>query len=805
MAIRIDDKNKVIRLGVKDLVSPPIMLGSILAADYLPSRAGLGRDVHRIHQAESEKSLDSYRSEVHVKHQMNVEDYTVLIQGRIDGVYERDGMLIVEELKSVVAAQNVADRIEEANFTTAVRQLQVYMFLVAAQTSQEVAGNILFIGLQDASREILEVAFDPEEVENLIVERVIGLLADHRMEEQRLTQLKDSAQGLQFPFPEMRKYQDEMMQAVRESLEHRRDLLVSAPTGVGKTVAALFPSLRYALLNKKRLFFVTPKTTQQKIVVETLRKTIGDGGSISCICLRAKEKMCANDVFYCHPSFCPFARDYYDRLAASSAIDDLLAENVIEPETVYARAVDERLCPFELSLDVALHMTVIVCDYNYVFDPAVSLRRFFSDQRYDDIILMIDEAHNLYPRGRQYYSPVLNRTEIRSLIVQAGNLQDPLFEDIRETLQDLDDYFSRLSESGHERFERAGKFLVEIDLPFFDEEKEAIEADMARYFLYKKTHDLSLPEDPFDSFYRDFNSFYSVLQLQGDEFSYIYEAADAEHSLKILCKDPSRFLGDRIRGFYATIAMSATLIPLNFFRDVLGFDRDATRLVSFPSPFPQENRKVLVVPGISTTYRLRGRSYEQTARTIAEIVSQKKGNYFVFFSSFNYLEAVSPHLSLPGFNVIRQERSMSERQRADLLRKLTVEGYSHIVLAVQGGIFAEGVDYPGEMLIGAVIVGPGLPMYNFEQELMREYFQERYGAGFQYAYVYPGMNRVVQSAGRVIRTENDRGVIALLGKRFAHPEYYSLFPQDWYVYSPKELTCKDPAETVRQFWAETDP
>ncbi len=804
MAIRIDDKQKVIHLSVRDLVSASAALGSIIAPELLPARASLGRAAHKDHQSEREQSLASYRREVHIEHRMSVDNFTAIIRGRIDGVYERRGNLVVEEVKSVISTEDILDRIKEGGFQSSVLQLQVYMFLLTSQNAKEVSGYLVFVGLDDASTERVEVDFDPDGIRRLIVGRIHGLLAEHKKRKQWQAQQKKTAQGLIFPFPEMRKYQDEMIETVEESLSRRKNLLISAPAGVGKTVAAIFPSLRYALENKMRVFFITPKTTQQKIVAETLRMAIGGWRTVSCICLRAKEKMCANDVFFCHPDFCPFARNYYDKLAASTAIEDLLAEKVIEPEMVYSRAVEERLCPFELSLDVALNVSVVVCDFNYVFNPTVFLRRFFQEQKYDDIILIIDEAHNLYQRGRDYYSPELRRSDIRSLIRQGNDSHQPVLREIGSALQPLDEYFSQLLEYGREEFELAPQFPVNIDLALFDEQKEKIESVMLRYFLYKKTHHLSIPKDPFESFYYDFNSFYNVLQFQGEEFSYICDVEGDTHILKILCKDPSRFLGGRMEGFHVTIAMSATLVPPEFFRDVLGFDRDATRLVSFPSPFPRENRKVLVVPRFSTTYRLRRRSYEQAARTIEHIVSLKKGNYFVFFPSFEYLRAVSEYLSPPGFVVLRQQRSMSERQRANLLAKLADAGKSHLILAVQGGIFAEGVDYPGEMLIGAIIVGPGLPKYNFEQELMREYFHDRYGAGFEYAYLYPGMNRVVQSAGRVIRTENDRGIIALLGARFARPQYYSLFPTGWYLYSPKELIAEDYAEEIRQFWAETE-
>jgi DNA excision repair protein ERCC-2 len=804
MAIRIDDKKKTIRVSVRDLVAPTVAIGSLAAGGYLPARAALGKDAHESHQAERSDALVSYRKEVHVKYAMRVDDYTAIIQGRIDGVYERRGKLVVEEVKSVISTEDIIERIKAGDFEASILQLQLYAFLLTKDTGKDTEGYLVFISLETDAPERIQADCDPEQVQYFIVGKIRGLLAEHRKVKRRQAQQKRTAEAIVFPFPETRRYQDEMIEAVQQALEGRKNLLISAPAGIGKTVAAIFPSLRYALRNKMRLFFITPKTTQQKIVAETLRMTVGAWRTVSCICLRAKEKMCANDVFYCHPDFCLFARNYYDRLASSTAIEELLAEKVIEPETVYARAVSERLCPFELSLDVALQANVVVCDYNYVFDPAAYLRRFFSEQKYDDAILIVDEVHNLYPRGRDYYSPELNRADIRSLIQRANNSQDPVLQQVADALIPLDRYFEELLEAGREQYEGARKFLMDMDVGFFDEEKAKIESAMLRYFLHKKKHRLPAPEDPFERFYQDFNSFYDVLQLQGEEFSHIYDAETDRHKLKILCKDPSRFLGERIAGFYAAIGMSATLVPPEFFREVLGFDRDITRLVSFPSPFPQENRKVLVVPGVWTTYRLRHRSYEQTARVIEEIVSLKQGNYFVFFPSFEYLEAVGEHLRLPAFTVVRQERTMSEGQRARLLADLTKPGGAHVILAVQAGIFAEGVDYPGEMLIGGIIVGPGLPKYDFEQELMRQYFDERYGAGFEYAYLYPGMNRVVQSAGRVIRSETDRGIIVLLGERFARPEYSSLFPSDWYVYSPSELIVKDYVDEIRRFWAEDE-
>jgi DNA excision repair protein ERCC-2 len=299
-------------------------------------------------------------------------------------------------------------------------------------------------------------------------------------------------------------------------------------------------------------------------------------------------------------------------------------------------------------------------------------------------------------------------------------------------------------------------------------------------------------------FFYQFNRFCNVLVIGGEEFSYILDRSQDGHILKILCKDPSRQLGSRIDGFHSVIAMSATLAPIPFYRDVLGFPPDRTDLVEYPSPFPPENRKIMVVPEVSTKYHERSRYLDKTASIIGSVAKKRPGNYFVFFPSFQYLREVRNRLDVPSYEIISQEEFMAEEERKGILEKLKEPG--NLILAIQGGIFAEGVDYPGEMLIGAIIVGPGLPKVSFEQELIKEHYQNKYERGFDYAYLYPGMNRVVQSAGRVIRSEDDVGIIVLLDKRFSTPYYSSLFPKSWYNDSPAELISYDYEKDLEEFW-----
>jgi DNA excision repair protein ERCC-2 len=336
--------------------------------------------------------------------------------------------------------------------------------------------------------------------------------------------------------------------------------------------------------------------------------------------------------------------------------------------------------------------------------------------------------------------------------------------------------------------------------------RQQLEALMLDYVIYRRRSGPAPGGDPIQDFYYAFGRFCDVLALGGDEFSYLYQHHPDDAAFKVLCKDAARFLHERLRGFHSVVAMSATLTPFAFYQDVLGFPPERTFTAEFPSPFPPENRQILVIPDVSTTYRERQRHAPHIARIIDNVVAQRAGHYIAFFPSFEFLRLVRPWLRVPAPCLFEQTAAMTDADRATLLHSLHQDAATPLlVLAVQGGIFAEGVDYPGEALIGVVIVGPGLPRVDTEQELIRAYYEEKYGRGFAYAYLYPGMNRVIQSAGRVIRSETDVGIIALLDKRFTYQNYAELLPSHWYTNSPRELITRNYQRDLTRFWARHAP
>ncbi len=880
MALKIDPEKKQISLSVKDMAALVAGPGAVDEVAYGVARMTLGRLAHESYQADRALQETSFQKEISVSHTTHVEEFDVLIRGRIDGVYDRQGTMVVEEIKSTLRTRQELLRYDTDTFERYKLQLQLYLYFLWVSEVRNLEGVLVFISLVDDSRYSFKIDFDPSHIEEIIREALLRVIEDWRIEQRRAAKKRELASKIRFPFEDMRPYQSRMMERIEEALLSRKDVMVCAPTGIGKTVAVLMPVVRYALLYNKKIFFITSKTTQQALVIDTVRQTLATAGAedasegFNVLVLRAKEKMCANEVCFCHPDFCDYAKNYFVNLMESKLVDYFSGRALMLPDEIFEKGSTGGVCPFELSLELVNRADLIICDYNYVFDPWVSLRLFAMGEPYDQCLLVVDEAHNLYSRGREYYSPVLERGQVQSLKRWSEGMLHPtkpgdgelqqtsgkakarqaalnfeeheeadeqgLFERLSAFFTAFESYFERVafSSADDSRSSIPGeqKFLVSLDVPFLSKRWFELESMMLDYFIYRKRRHEVKPDDPFLDFYFQFSRFLSVAMIGGKEFSFVYDATEGAEQLKIVCMDPSRQLAERRSGFATAVAMSATLEPMDFFRDVLGFEKMRTLSVTLPSPFPPENRLIAIVPEVLTTYSQRSRFYEKIAQLVETIIRVHPGNYFVFFPSFEFLMAVHKYLDPAEFRVVVQQRVMDEGARVAVLQQLagrrgnaakvspginnkglTTDGSEvngkmpTLVLAVQGGIFAEGVDYPGESLIGAIIVGPGLPRVSFEQELIRQYYDDLFAdvegeersRGFAYAYLYPGMNRVIQSAGRVIRSDTDRGVILLLDRRFAQSPYLHLLPEHWYRYSPEELVVDDLEPALKNFWGES--
>lgn len=817
MAVKIDLDKRTLMLSVGDLVAEPVAPVGRVAGLSVWTRMALGRETHLNHQTGQAARHAGYAREIAVRHTLTVDDFRVTIQGRIDGVYpaEAGGTAVVEEIKSVVLPPLMFGSIRVEQYPQYVEQLRLYCYLVE-QAQQPVTGRLVLINVADGARKEIELPPPFDDCGELIAARARVLIGQATATRQRLRQRRETASGLLFPFPQPRRHQDEMITAVERALTAGRHLLVSAPSGIGKTAGALAPAVRHALQTNGRVFFVTAKNTQHAQAVETVRRMSGRVPAVAppvrAVNFRAREKMCINTVYACREEFCPHLQMMALKLERAGFPGRLGDRGVFTADDLIEAGRGAGLCPFELALLEAEHADVVICDYNYVFDPQVYLRRFFQDADYGDAVLIIDEAHNLVPRAMEYYSPVLRRRLLGVVLKNLRHVEPALAKEFRHVLGVLDEWFEshrlargdEYSQLPEDETAPAEKWLIDPPRAFFQELRPRVNRLAVRYFLDKLMSGQAIPDDPVEEFFGAFGQFANGLALEGDEFSHLYDATGGG-ALKIVCHDPSAQLAGRLAGFHSVIAMSATLAPVEFYQAMLGFAADRTDVVTLPSPFPPERRKIVVMPDVLTTYRHRGATYGRIAEIVATTAAARRGNYMALFPSYDFLRAVADQLPAGDWQVWMQHSQMTEAQREELLDSLRESEPPKLVLAVQGGVFAEGVDYPGAFLSGVIVVSPALPQVNFERELMRRYHDNHHRKGFEYSYLYPGMNRVIQSVGRLIRNETDYGVAVLVCRRFAQQQYSALFPADWSNSQTGTLIGKDLGWELGEFWRKMDP
>jgi DNA excision repair protein ERCC-2 len=806
--VRIDYEARAITCSVGDLVQEPTYRRIGVERGDGFRRMWIGQDIHSRRADERTGQDPHYRPEVHVSYHTSVSGWSFTITGRIDGLsIDRDNRRIcVEEVKSLHFDLELEALYRSEKLQRHLYQLLLYALFLAVQEEYagfEFAPQLVLIDLVTGETKVVDADFDPDRVAVTLEESLVHLAEQVETAHALRVAKRAFADSLEFPYERLRPYQQEMIDAVGHAIREREALLVSAPTGVGKTIAALYPALRESLRAGKKLFYLTSKTLQQDAAVTAL--SMLNDGSFRTLRIRAKQKMCAHTEMICHEDFCPFAAQYSAKMEKSGLVSRIVTEmSYFDPDITFELSKSTEVCPFEVSLELIEQADVVVCDYNYIFDPYVGLKAYQQDHDYGDCVLIVDEAHNLVDRGRSWFSPELHTKsfdEIRTHLTS----RNCWVEGWEELLEMLRDHFEELAavipsrEDGEES--GRGMALCTPNRDFFLEQRVEWERTVLAYIGWKIENRIAEEDDPLIDFYFKLVKFTNLLNEDGDEFAHLIERQGDGLKLKIFCKDPSRFLGRIFESAHATIAQSATLEPFDFYRKTLGFPTDRTTELSLPSPFPRTNRKIVVVSDVDTTFKQRANHYERIAEMVGEVADATEGNYLALFPSYVFLREVSDRIPSTHKNVMIQRSDMTDYERnaiLDILRDRPRRG--NLILAVSGGMYAEGVDYQGDMLSGVMVIGPALPSVSFEQELLKQYYDEQYGAGFEFAYLIPGMTRVVQSAGRVIRSETDIGVIALFCKRFTQETYTRYFPTDWYTETPRELVTKKPASEIRAFF-----
>lgn len=782
--------NKTWAISVRSLVAPLVQEGSIsFGVSGMALRRGV--ELHARIQRERAQIASDYQKEVTYAQPFEVGARRFEISGRVDGRWDRKPVLM-EEIKTTTRLSALERLLVSFREHPYILQIQTYAYLHFVTFGDIPKLQLLLVSAYDDSRVVLPVDFFPETYRIWLDQRLADL--DHRLVQQtRFFQARRKlAQGLRLPFSQARPGQDELCRWIDEGASTGKHILIQAPTGLGKTVGVLLGTLRDAFQHDRQVFFVTPKNTQHRLVAETARRFRDAGTPLTALVIRAREKACFQDEVVCDPEFCPYADSYYDKLGRHDLSAWMEERGVVTPEIIADWARREEVCPYQLSLDLLPHADLVVCDYNYVFSPGSSLFRWDTERPADCANLIIDECHNVHERARDYFSPRLGRPEIAGIRRRTQKLVVATRRRVRRWLTDLD----RLILS-HDPSRSASSRRITLNMqPFFRLEKR-LGGLLAEHLGQV---DQVERNDPLLELMRLFFDFCHALRAQNERSVFLIHGPAERAYLEIVCCDPSPYLRQQLRPFFAVVGVSATIKPFSFYALVSGLDPDRLVTREFPNPFPRTNRKILIVPQVSTLFRDRERNAGRIAQALSRILPLKKGNYVVFFPSFGFLKQVAVHIDLPRFRIFEQTPGMSPRQRAKLLAKLEQKTKNVVLLAVQGGIFAEGIDLPGTRLIGAVIVGPGLPAFDVKRECLRDYFQDQYGQGFEFAYVFPGMARSIQAAGRVIRSEDDQGLLIFLDRRFLSPVYGQVFPRDWYDQSPEELVSTSILNDVAQFW-----
>ena len=791
----METETRVIRISVRNLVEFVMRSGDLDNRRLTGAEKDAMQAGSRIHRKIQKQMGAGYQAEVALNTRIDEGRFQILVEGRADGIMtDVTGHVTIDEIKGVYLD---IDRLEES---IPVHQAQAlcYGYMYARKEQLEEIGiQVTYCQLETEMIRRFTKDYSFEELDQwfqgLIHEYVkwANYLYEHEL--RRDASLKD----LQFPFP-YRPGQRELAVSVYKAIAREKNLFIQAPTGVGKTLSTVFPAVK-AMGDK--VFYLTAKSITRTVAEEAFRILREHGMYLNTVAITAKEKLCFLEEISCNPDDCPYARGHFDRV--NDAVYEIIhTEQGIGREEILRYAREYRVCPFEFCLDITNWVDGVICDYNYVFDPHVRLKRYFSDGVSGNYLFLVDEAHNLVSRGREMYSAFLIKEDVltaKKILKGHGKLT--------------------------RAFEKANRLLLEMKR----------EAD--GYQIYENVHTLTLAlqslygelepfmeeHDSFENrelvldFYFQLRDFLAVYEDLGDDYRIYSECLpDGRFLVKLFCMNPARHLKECLDKGRATVFFSATLLPVMYYKELLSGNQE-DYAVYVESPFPRENRLLLVASDVSSRYTRRNqREYEKVAEYIQTAVQGRKGNYLVFFPSYQYLKAVEEIWAQrmeeeqangkrqpegDAIHWLSQDGHMKEEEREAFLQEFEKERDETFVgFCVMGGIFSEGIDLKEDRLIGVVIVGTGLPMVCTEQELLKGYFEKTNQKGFDYAYQYPGMNKVMQAAGRVIRTMEDEGIILLLDDRFLKREDQELFPREWW---PHQIVNRGNAgKAIRDFWKE---
>lgn len=755
----------IIKESVRNLVEFCLKRGDIDNRFSGSARAVEGVRAHQKIQEDNGKIYDNYEKEVYLTHEFELDNSIINIEGRADGIIIEENSTIVEEIKSTYKSFANIDDSNEVHWA----QAKVYAFIYGKQNNlEEIYIRLSYMQLETYEVKSFEKRFSIKELEEFIFEILCEyekfVILIFRQKEHRNKSIKN----LKFPFDEYRTGQRKLINISYQTIKEKEILFTQAPTGIGKTISTIFPAVKAMGEGiGERIVYLTAKTINREVAEDTFEKLRQEGLYFKNITITAKEKICTNEIFDCNPEKCIYAKEYYGKVK-DAILCIIENEERISSEILQKYAERYKICPFEFSLDVSLYCDGIIGDYNYVFDPRASLGRLIEST---GNIVLIDEAHNLIDRARSMYSATLSKSQI----LHCKKLAKGKLNKIHNILGKINDHFIELrNECDHK------------EVKWFFEEEAPKELNKQLQLYLKESEEILVRGNRFEGYedilqlYFDVNAFVSTMQLYDENYVTCMEKENQELVLTLYCVNPAKNLKEYLSKCYSVIFFSATISPIKYYIDMLG-GNDETYRLKLPSPFKKENLKVCLSP-INLRYTHRNRTLKSVKNKIVDFISENIGNYIVFSPSYAYMELLWEEINqtdVNGFQLVKQKSNMTEEEKSEFL-KLFRANNNLLMFCVLGGMFSEGIDLPGEQLIGSVIIGVGYPMISMKNEIIKDFFKEN---GYDYAYVFPGINKVQQAVGRVIRTETDTGRVLLIDDRYATNKYEVLLPNEWYPIS----------------------
>ena len=756
----------IVRISVRNLVEFILRNGDLVSGSGTADKEAMLKG-SRLHRKIQKQMGSHYQPEVSLKKDTEYDDLILRVEGRADGIFLQDEQFCIDEIKGVY------------------KKLELMEEPVLVHRAQALCYAWIYLDAHDLEKIDIQMTYAHLDTEVIKRFRETLTRAELKQWYEELTdsyhkwlayqiewrkKRNESMENLEFPFA-YRKGQREMVSGIYHAISKKEQIFIQAPTGVGKTMSAVFPAVRAIGQGMaETVFYLTARTITRTVAQDAFEILRDRGLLFKVITITAKEKLCFCDKPECDPEKCPYAKGHYDRI--NDAVYELwTTEQSFDRETLLRHAQKWQVCPFEMSLDLAIWMDGVICDYNYVFDPNVCLKRFFGENVSGNYLFLIDEAHNLVDRGREMYSASICLNDV----IETRKFVKPYSQKLWKKL-------GKVKKQMEELRQNCGEWKVQENAGVLPISLLSVQGELDQLLEEPPAQEVV---DGILDFYFEVRDFLNISELVDDNYV-VYTAFDenGRFYMKLFCVNPAENLQKCLDKGNSTVFFSATLLPLQYYRKML-----STRSENFgmyvESPFEQKKRCLMICRDVSSKYTRRGyEEYRKIAEYIARMSWQKKGNYMVFFPSYRLMEDVyqvyQDEFSVSWVRCISQHASMTELEREEFLEEFTEETEETLVgFCVMGGIFSEGIDLIGDRLIGAAVVGTGLPQVNCEREILKGYYDEKGEQGFDYAYRYPGMNKVLQAAGRVIRTKEDTGAILLMDERFLNRDYRNLFPREW--------------------------